>query len=557
MTLMLLTAACHKPDAATRDAAQAIARERIEILIAAPGMGPAQIESQIVQPIEVAVSSTPSLRHITAEADEARARVWLELEPGQREAAMVDLRARLNELVSTLPSELDPPVLRTVDGPGSEFVRWAIESETVDTAMMSELHDELIVRVEQIAGVFDVQTCAQRSRVVIELDPERLRAYAIDPTQVEAALRGSVDVPILRPAMPDIDGLRRTVIAVDPQQGTSVALGDVAAIRYGTRQSTCVAAGALGLVAAASVTVRDRSTAIAVEQLLDDAATRLPAGTRLRRFGSSDTTIELSVAADRELAEVAESIGSGLVRLSQTWLLEVGVASEPCVGVGTRVRLSVAGGEPVSLASFQSIPGVSHVRLLGAPNQRRLWLLGPDPHALHQLAKQEETRLLALPGLVGLDVYTEAPRSELQVEPDRAALAALGITTSELARQLARARGEIEVAELTDARWEARAGPAADGRARGSRAHAARRCAHPEHRGRPTSEAGRDRRDPRCPSPCTDLPSRQPARRAVCAAGRRAQRLGEHDPIRHGRVAAWLRLGLGRLSHLRFVRAVR
>jgi multidrug efflux pump subunit AcrB len=281
--------------------------------------------------------------------------------------------------------------------------------------------------------------------VVIELEPERLLAYDIDPGEVEAALRVGPSSLSL-----DIEALRRIVIA-GPEREMTVTLGDVAAIRHGVRESTCVAASAAGLVAAAHVKLRDRSASVALEQLLDEVTEQLPAGTRLRRFSMADTTIELSVAADRELAEVAESIGSGLVRLTRPWMLEVGVETDPCVGAGTRVRVSVAGDEPVSLASFRSIPGVTHVQQLGGPSTRRLWLLGPDDDALHELAPREHTRLRALPSLLAADLSIGAARVELRIEPDRARLAALGITTAEFARQLELARGGIEVAVLRDA----------------------------------------------------------------------------------------------------------
>jgi hypothetical protein len=207
-----------------------------------------------------------------------------------------------------------------------------------------------------------------------------------------------------------------------------------------------VAATATGLAASASVKVRDRRAGIGIEQFLDQ--TTLLEGARVRRFGVADTIIELSVAPDRDPAEVAESIGSGLTRLVQPWLLEVGVEAEPCVGAGTRVRLSVAGGEPVSIASFQSIPGVTHVQRIAEPNTRRLWLLGPDSGVLHELALREQARLSAHPGVLEVDVHTEAPRVELRIEPDRARLAELGITTAELVRQVNLARSELEVAVL-------------------------------------------------------------------------------------------------------------
>lgn len=448
---MLIGASCSKADEAPRDEATrretpAIAREWIELRVEAPGMDPAQIETLVVRPIEAVVRSAPRLQHVIAEAGDGRARLWLAFEPGERDAVLIDLRARVIELEPKLPPEIDPPQLRMVDAPGFTFVRWAIESDVIDPSALSKLHAQVVGRVEQLPGVLDIQTCVPRSRVVIELEPERLQAYAIEPGEIETALRGA-----LLDAALDLESLRRTVVASDAERGTIVTLADVAAIRYGMRESTCVAASALGLVAAASVNLRDRSSSLALEQLLDDVAAGLPARTRLRRFDTGDTTIELSVAPDRELDEVAESIGSGLVRLAQPWLVEVGVEAPACVGAGTRVRVSLAGAEPVSLASFESIPGVTHVQLLDAPGERWLWLVGPDLEELHELGRREQTRLRALEGLLAVNLHIEAPRSELRIEPDPERLAAVGITTDDLARQLELVRGEREIAVLRDA----------------------------------------------------------------------------------------------------------
>src|SRR5690242_7951568 len=132
--MLLIQAGCHKDVPAARDVP--VESERIELRVAVPGMDSAQIEAEVVQPVEAAVRSTPRLRHVTAEAGDAHARLWLEVDPGQRDAVLTDVRSRLSELASTLPPDLEPPVLRGVDAPGSTFVRFAIESDTIDASMM-------------------------------------------------------------------------------------------------------------------------------------------------------------------------------------------------------------------------------------------------------------------------------------------------------------------------------------------------------------------------------------------------------------------------------------
>src|SRR5690242_13415588 len=89
--MLLIQAGCHKP-VPTRDVP--VESERIELRVAAPGMDPAQVEAEIVKPVEAAVLSTPGLRHVTAEAGEAHARLWLEVDAAQRDAVLTDVRAR-------------------------------------------------------------------------------------------------------------------------------------------------------------------------------------------------------------------------------------------------------------------------------------------------------------------------------------------------------------------------------------------------------------------------------------------------------------------------------
>ncbi|KIG15190.1 RND multidrug efflux transporter [Enhygromyxa salina] len=191
------------------------------VAVAAPGVSATDVEHLIVSPIEAAIIGVPGVSHVTSEAREGHARVELQFTRGTAEAGRMAVVEALAELRSSLPPDIDGPVVLPPAGPSSIELRWSLSSDDIDLATLTKLHDRLVKHSFGVPGVSSVQACALRRRIVIELDPRSMLALDISGSEVEAGLhRSLLGRPELRQATADIESLRSTMVAA----ATSLAI---------------------------------------------------------------------------------------------------------------------------------------------------------------------------------------------------------------------------------------------------------------------------------------------------------------------------------------------
>lgn len=108
LALTSLLAGCRKPAAHDRSvAAAAPVGARVEVQLTAPGLSAAQLEAEVLPPLEAGLRDVANLRHVNAEAAPGRARVELELrELGE---ARADVAARVRALEASLPAFVERP----------------------------------------------------------------------------------------------------------------------------------------------------------------------------------------------------------------------------------------------------------------------------------------------------------------------------------------------------------------------------------------------------------------------------------------------------------------
>lgn len=423
--------------------------EMLELRFDAGGLDTAEVEQFVLTQVEAGLLEIPGLRHVTAEASAGRGRVRLELEPGNLDAAIEAARAQVDAVQPSLPASVGPPQILRVAQPG-ELLRFAVHGETVDPLTLLELHRRLVERIQMIAGVRAIETCVPERRIVIELEPQRLQAYGLDTLEIDRALREQlVQIPGAGAVELRLDALRSFVVAATAER--TIMLGDLAGIRYGFGDPSCVAAASSGLAASATITVDGSESRAAVESAIEDARRELPPAVSLQRFGAADTVIELELQPGVALEHAAERIGGGFGAEASSWLLEVGIEAEPCVGSGLSARLTVPGPasqNQVLADSLRAVPELAGVRVGGDDGRRRLWLLGPELESLRELATARHAELQRVPGVVAAAVHLDAPEPELRVEYEREQLAALGLSAAGVAAQLRFASDGVEVGAL-------------------------------------------------------------------------------------------------------------
>jgi len=163
-----------------------------------PGAGPEEIETLISKPIEDAIVSTNGLKNLTSYSQEGISNVALEFELGtDLDAAMADVRAKVDAVRRQLPQDVDPPVVQKLDV-GSFPVLWLGFSSKRPVRELRELADEVIKdRLGKIAGVGAVTVTGGDIREIqVNVDKNRLEAYGITIGQVSQALSlGNLNLP--------------------------------------------------------------------------------------------------------------------------------------------------------------------------------------------------------------------------------------------------------------------------------------------------------------------------------------------------------------------------
>ncbi|MBK7261794.1 MAG: efflux RND transporter permease subunit [Rubrivivax sp.] len=189
-----------------------------------PGASPEAVEREILKPLEEAVNSVAGVKRITSRALEGRAQASVEFGlDADMGRAMQDVRDRIAAAQSSFPRDAKAPtVARWNNDNAQPVVNAALLSSTRSARELSILGDRLVgKRLQRVEGVARVEISGLTVREVrIDLDPQRLRAYAVTPAEIATALKeANADQPVGILSDPVRDALLRVEGRVrDPRQ---------------------------------------------------------------------------------------------------------------------------------------------------------------------------------------------------------------------------------------------------------------------------------------------------------------------------------------------------
>src|SRR5947199_1844753 len=220
----------------------------VTILTEGRGMAPDEMEALVTFPLESAINGASSVRRVRSATALGIAVVWVEFDWGTDIFMARQIVAEKLTLVgSTLPPQVDRPVLAPVSSIMGEILFFAISSDKDDPLRLRTLADTTVRRrLLAVAGVSQVTPIggAERQYQVIA-HPEQLRANGISLTELLDAVRGAsqntsagvytegpqeyVLQAVGRVTNPDEIG--ESVVAL--RGGRSVLIRDVANVREG------------------------------------------------------------------------------------------------------------------------------------------------------------------------------------------------------------------------------------------------------------------------------------------------------------------------------------
>ncbi len=304
------------------DAFPDVSSTQVKIILKAPGMTPAEVESRVVIPIEQELLGLPNQTMLRSQSKYAIADITLDFADGTDIYwARQQVNERLSGVMATLPAGLSGG-LAPITTPLGEMFMFTIEGEASLTEKRTLLDTVIRPQLRGIAGVADINSLGGHVRAFeVVPDVAALAARRVSLEQLQAALAAnnrndgagrlsSGEESLLVRS----DGSIRTLddvraIAVLSRDGQAVRVGDVAQVRMGsltrygavTRdgQAEAVQGLVLGLRGAnAQKVVRD------VKARLDVIGKTLPPGLSVKVFYDRGNLVERAVGTvSKALAE--------------------------------------------------------------------------------------------------------------------------------------------------------------------------------------------------------------------------------------------------------------
>src|SRR5262245_42437480 len=170
----------------------------VNINIRLPGATPEEVTTQVILPLEEALSTISGLDELSATAQEGSARLNCQFVlERERQSEAQDVRAQVAGALRDLPPNILPPVIQKA-GPDADPVISIVVASDRGLRETSEIADKQIKRVlETVPGVGEVSLTGARPRQIRVLaDADKLAAYGVTISQLEQAIQNeNVEIP--------------------------------------------------------------------------------------------------------------------------------------------------------------------------------------------------------------------------------------------------------------------------------------------------------------------------------------------------------------------------
>ncbi|MDE2080011.1 MAG: efflux RND transporter permease subunit [Burkholderiales bacterium] len=211
-----------------------------------PGASPEAVEREVVKPLEESINGIAGVKRITSLSAEGKGSLNIEFGLGaDMRRAMNDLRDRVAAAQAGFPRDVKPPRIQRWNNDNAQpVVTMALLSATRTPRELSILGDRIVgKRLQRVPGVARVAVDGLTLREVrIDLDPERLRAYAVTPAEIAAGLaQANADEPVGLVS----DGMQDTLLRVEGRVRDPHRFGALVVARRGNLALTLADLGRL------------------------------------------------------------------------------------------------------------------------------------------------------------------------------------------------------------------------------------------------------------------------------------------------------------------------
>lgn len=215
-----------------------------DLYVPYPGATPQEVENRVLVPLENTLSGIEGVEYVYSHAEPGFALVTVRYEVGlDMEESLVKLFSTLMKNADRMPPGVQMPLIKTVTIDDVPFFSATLRAPEADADELRRIADEVRVELMSLPDVRDVSVIGGEAREIhVELLPEKLAGYGVDPAWVAARLQaagvrsdageftrdGEVVRVVAGPFLSSADDVSRVVL--DVRDGALVQVGDVARV---------------------------------------------------------------------------------------------------------------------------------------------------------------------------------------------------------------------------------------------------------------------------------------------------------------------------------------
>ncbi len=163
------------------------------------GASASVVESEITKRIEETVAGIQGVQAINSTSTDGSSRIDIEFQLGRDiEFAAADVRDQLGRIRRLLPEASDDPVVEKASSSSSPVMWIVLESTSRDALQLTDYaRREMVDALSVVPGVASVRIGGERRYAMrVWLDPDRMAALGVTPSDVESRLRAeNVELP--------------------------------------------------------------------------------------------------------------------------------------------------------------------------------------------------------------------------------------------------------------------------------------------------------------------------------------------------------------------------
>ncbi|NOT49104.1 MAG: efflux RND transporter permease subunit, partial [Acidobacteria bacterium] len=163
----------------------------ITVTVVNPGASPEEVETEITEKVEEAVNTISGIDELRSTSVEGVSQVFVVfvLEKDVNVAAQ-EVENRVQTVIPNLPDTAEQPTVQKLDSDAAPVLRIVVSAPTSLRDVTETAKNKVKERIESVNGVGQVTMIGGQERQInVWVDPDKMRAYNITPTEVTNALR--------------------------------------------------------------------------------------------------------------------------------------------------------------------------------------------------------------------------------------------------------------------------------------------------------------------------------------------------------------------------------